>query len=555
MTRITCVLACALLFSAPTIRAGQASQPPSGDADKPAVISGMVVDIGTGAPLAEVRVVARADGQSARAQTDSGGRYSLPDLKPGRYIIEAQASGLVNNFGSGGTRAIMVAAGQKVEGFNLRVTMYGEISGRVLDENKEPVPASTVFLVAREYHQGQLRYMYAGFGKSDDEGNYRLEHVPAGRGFFVAVTRGGFKMKPVSDIPADPKLRRRTPVLTFYPGSPTVEGLTPLVLRAGEHRDNADIFVARTPSYCVSGIISGSGGQLHFGMEPIWPASGRVGNGAAYFTPRNGIVGPDGKIRLCNLGPGDYRLIVWQSAEKQGSAPAGFATSLIAISDRDVSDLVLGTIPPVPLSGDLVWDGEAPDPPVSSKLRIRIDPFNRSPWMHEQIFTESTLPGQFSFPGMLIDDYILEVHGVPDDAYIKDVTYAGNSIQYKTFRPGSAPGTGGLRIVLARDGAKIAVKLTDKDNNPVADSHVFIIPAGVGSEAELPERIIEGQADQAGSYTSRVLAPGKYLVLASEQAFDRTPETVGRVWNSRSRAKELELEAGKNASITIEVGQ
>jgi hypothetical protein len=40
------------------------------------------------------------------------------------------------------------------------------------------------------------------------------------------------------------------------------------------------------------------------------------------------------------------------------------------------------------------------------------------------------------------------------------------------------------------------------------------------------------------------LAPGKYYVLASRTPFDRTPETIGRLWGARDKGKEVELAPG-----------
>jgi hypothetical protein len=35
---------------------------------------------------------------------------------------------------------------------------------------------------------------------------------------------------------------------------------------------------------------------------------------------------------------------------------------------------------------------------------------------------KSSIPGEFSFPGLLLDDYELSVHGIPHNLYLKDIT-------------------------------------------------------------------------------------------------------------------------------------
>ena len=64
----------------------------------------------------------------------------------------------------------------------------------------------------------------------------------------------------------------------------------------------------------------------------------------------------------------------------------------------------------------------------------------------------SSVPGQFSFPGLVLDEYSMQTRGLPDGLYVKDLTYGGQSVLGKALRVGSAIGDAGLRVVVARDG-------------------------------------------------------------------------------------------------------
>ena len=73
----------------------------------------------------------------------------------------------------------------------------------------------------------------------------------------------------------------------------------------------------------------------------------------------------------------------------------------------------------------------------------------------------------------------------------------------------------------------------------------------ISSEAMLAALVI-GQTGQAGQYTSHTLAPGKYYVVASGDSFDATPDSIGRLWRSRNRFKEVELEPRGRAQVSLE---
>ena len=94
--------------------------------------------------------------------------------------------------------------------------------------------------------------------------------------------------------------------------------------------------------------------------------------------------------------------------------------------------------------------------------------------------------------------------------------------------------------------------MADKDGNPVADIDVYVLPANAPSEALVPAVTVRSQTDPSGSYTSGVLAPGKYYVLASRVRVDATPESAGKLWRSRSRGKEVALGPNGSLQATVE---
>jgi hypothetical protein len=137
--------------------------------------------------------------------------------------------------------------------------------------------------------------------------------------------------------------------------------------------------------------------------------------------------------------------------------------------------------------------------------------------------------------------------------YVKDVTYGGRSVRYEPLRYGNAGQGFSLRVVVARDGGMITAQVADKAGNPIADAHVVLFPLDAGSEGLVASRMATGQTDQLGTYTSKTLEPGTYYVMASEEQFDASVESVGKLWRSRTSLQKVELAPNGSARVNLEL--
>ena len=449
------------------------------------------------------------------------------------------------------TRFVTLVAGQDLTAIDFQLTNYASLSGKILDENKEPLPDIAVFLIAREYSLGVLRYVYAGITTTDDRGEYSLKRVEPGRAFLIMAQKRPRKLAAISESPLDPKARKSIPSLTFYPSGTSAAGAEALVLRPGELRENVDIRMTRAPSRCIEGSGQATGGaeELRFQISDRQPTSGASGDGAMFVMPPSGVTGPDGKMRICELPPGDYQLTVFPNVAE--GAPGFFGTASISVGDRDVDKILVSARPSVSLAGEVVWVGEAPDPPIASQLTLVLRPITRAPWSGETDAVRTSIPGQFSFKHLLVDEYGLQTFGVPEGAYIRDITYGGRSVLREPIRIGSSIGDGGLKIVLARDGGAIAANVADRDGKPVADAHVLLLPLTADSEASLAASMVSGQTDQNGAWKSPQVRPGKYHILASPLAVNKSPESIAKLWRARHRAQEVELTPNGTAQVKL----
>lgn len=141
----------------------------------PGSISGQVVDTnGKGIEKAKVSVNDVAGAASAEVLTDANGKYAIPNLAPGKYVINVQATG----FKSPGGMEVEVKEGQDTPRINFKLeaaptAQTGSIAGRVTNEKGIPVAQAGVEVVDA---QDQI----VGSTKTDTSGDYAITNLPAG---------------------------------------------------------------------------------------------------------------------------------------------------------------------------------------------------------------------------------------------------------------------------------------------------------------------------------------------------------------------------------------
>jgi protocatechuate 3,4-dioxygenase beta subunit len=244
----------ALLFLFAYTSATVAQQPAAQDDEaekKFATVGGRLTDANTGEPVRKATLslvqmpspgTAMTGPRAATTVTsDSEGRFSFQKLEPGTYMLDAAKTGYVRQqYGSRGGQFggsnLVLKAGDKFASLDFRIPRQAVITGKVLDEDGEPVPNAMVSTM-RQQPFGRQPQMIGG-QSTNDLGEFRVANLTPGK-YFIRVQKGGYFGAQVSTTSADdkkdePKLHY---VPTYYPNATDVASAAPIVVSSGQQVD------------------------------------------------------------------------------------------------------------------------------------------------------------------------------------------------------------------------------------------------------------------------------------------------------------------------------
>src|ERR1035437_2370440 len=131
--------------------------PATAQAPKPAVLEGKVISQTSGTPLKKtaLRLFPNAMGGVGRAVTtesDDEGRFSFPRVEPGIYSLTGERAGYALQAynargGSGYGAPIPLKEGDELKNIVFKLVPNALLSGRVLDEDGDPVSRATVMVL------------------------------------------------------------------------------------------------------------------------------------------------------------------------------------------------------------------------------------------------------------------------------------------------------------------------------------------------------------------------------------------------------------------------
>lgn len=542
----------------------QAPPPPTQDhpnaesaATASVMVTGTVRDGQSGAPIAKAQVTlstqdrALTFGASAvtYAVTGEDGRFRMGPLANGAYVISVQKRGYTSatrSDWSSGQVNFKVSSGQSPAPLTVRLVRQAILSGRVVDEDGEPMQGVEVSLSRQRFVPNQGRaWMPMGGNTTDDRGAFRLFGLMPGTYLLFAKDRSGGGQYQTGSKPEDPILGYST---TYYPGTPDESGATPINVKAGTETEGLDIRMTKRPMYRVTGQYKANRAQdasrvmvalrqrspASLGLESYASANSRTG--------KFSIVVPRGSYDL--------------SIQKfEDGASSGFKIP-VEVGDAHVDLGLISEPPAVTLSGTLeIQDNTHNVSP--SDFRVSVIPPDGSMVLLVGARGAAVVSpdGKWSLNAISPDRYRISISPPPVLAaqpyYVASITADGQNILGKGLDV-SAGAASAIRIVLNGNPSSVKGKVDlskwkEGDSQPV----VVVEPADPAERERLSGAMPSRPVSADGQFEMTAIAPGNYLIWAFdnyEYGAIQDPLSFERV---KGAATKLRINPGENATVDL----
>jgi hypothetical protein len=514
-------------------------------AAKKASISGRVVREESGTPLARVNVVLRpapgsgGGGTALSATTDAAGHFRIPGIAAGGYRLQVSRDGFVpQEFGAktaGGVGAILtLAAGQEMDDLLFRLQSGGVISGRVTDENGDPLPHVEVQILRKSGVHGSMRISRDELpADTDDRGEYRVFDLLPGHYFAAASYSPG--------IPLENAKESAKYAPSFYPGSNDLAHASSIEVAAGQEISSID-FVLR-PSRVVrvrGSVLNGMTGKPAKGasvtLQPAETAAAQLG-----LDPLNGVAGADGSFEIASVPPGSYLAV----ATLEDQSRQYFARQNVDVGPAGLDALSLVISPGINVPGRVTYGDKADTPTSETSVILRSG---------EDFFTQGrTAPlntdGTFVAKNVSAGMYQVDLRPTCGGCYLKSAKMAGVDVLQGGLDLTAGVPRGELVILVSASAGTVDGTVTNGDDLPVAGALVALVPeAGHRKEGRLYK---ESTTDQYGGFNLRGVTPGNYKVFAWDGAQDVTYRDPEFMKSLDGQGTEVHVEENAESAVKL----
>ncbi|MCX6597045.1 MAG: carboxypeptidase regulatory-like domain-containing protein [Acidobacteria bacterium] len=443
-----------------------------------------------------------------RTTSDAEGKYVFTDVEPGRYQLAAQKSGFIRGVYNAGGRPpgkgasmmfamgtqLELAAGQVVSNAKIEMTPQGVITGRVVDEEGEPIQNLSVSTMHSTMMQGKRRMMPMGNAQTNDRGEFRLINLMPGEVILqVSPQRWGGTPTGATDKQPD-----KAYVNTFYPGVTEMAQAARIEITPGAELSGYEIRLQKARVSRIKGkVLDQAGAPAKNLMVMLMPRD------SGLFSPLGqGGTQADGKFELLNVPPGNYTLMI------QGPGTPGYREP-VTVAEEPGEDLVIRMRSPFTVEGQFVTK---PDAKIDlAGIQVQLTDEDGIGWGAMPQLKLGT-DGHFTLDKVVPGTYKVQVYmNSTDGGYPSSIRYGDHDATSQSV-PITAAGTS-LKVFLDDAAGTVSGQAMDKE---VATPGVMVVLLHTDKSRRGMFNTKISPTDQNGRFTIKNVVPGDYLAFALE---------------------------------------
>jgi hypothetical protein len=408
---------------------------------------------------------------------------------------------------------ITLSPGQEMNAIELKLTPQAIITGRVLDEDGDPLSRVSIQVLRRRFMAGKQQLMPSGGNQTNDTGEFRIADLAPGR-YFLSATyhRMMFNEAPARNAAGKPEEEY---VTTYYPGTTDQSGAGPLDVQAGQELPGVDIRMKKARVFRIRGKIVAAPGQSFRDLRlMVLPTTSTAMFG--FMGGPNALIKEDGSFEMGGVQPGSYHLSV---APMQGMQTVMGKTPVeVGRGDVEGVTVVLGS--GLNLTGSIRID--APKDELDQfqsqggkltfeTVRVQIAPTEGLAFNMPHSTTKDD--GTFSIENVSQDRYRINAFNLPSGTWLKSIRAGDQEVQ-DTGLDLSAGNVGPIQITLGLGGSQVDGVVQDAQQHPAPGSMVTLLRDPVIAERFDLNRVTT--TDQNGRFSLKGIPDGEYKVYAWE---------------------------------------
>ena len=280
-------------------------------------VSGKVINSVTGEPVRGAMVQINSQ-ETRHVMTGSDGRFEQNNIGSGSLFITAQRPGFSpsqQNF----------AVGANAEPVVLKLVPLGQISGRVMDSEGEPVDGINVQCMQEMIVNGRKRWQPSSGASTDDTGHFLIGDLSGGA---YIVHTGQLSLYP-GIMPRSEAARYIYPE-TYYPNGSSLELAQYIEVGAGE---DAKVDIA---------VHSTRGAKVSLTTEPSYPnVIASINDGENRYAFKNARSNGKGILTFAAVPSGTWKIEVhgpFSGGPNQGEQPL-YGEATVEVGSTDITNL------------------------------------------------------------------------------------------------------------------------------------------------------------------------------------------------------------------------
>ena len=527
------ILWCISAFAQSPVPAAAADSSSSVTPKHKCSIEGTVVNSVTGEPVKKARVHLGSLGAPRSipyaATTDASGHFLLIELDAGRYHLEAFREGYSNpSFTS--VRTYTLEPGQELKDIVLKLSPVGVVSGRILDEDGDPVSNVKVECVKFRYLDGVRQLIGEGQATTNDLGDFRLSVSTAGKYEIRATPPGtetyGVHERPIGQVNGKPLQAEQEYVPTYYPRSANPSTASPIEVAPGTQISGVNINLIRAATARIKGRVKAEAALI---LEQTaieldgWNVERMYAN-----------VDSKGGFQFNGVLPGSYFL--------RAVGDKGYGARVpVDIGDQNIEGIELTLQPPATIQGRVVFEEKGELKGMVPALVIASPTGMEGKWVH--VKDDLT----FKVDGLIAGSYRVALGGGLPNTYIKRVRLGDQDVPETGFNV--IPGALELTVFLSPDAGVVEGSVKNAKDEPAIGATVTLIPEAT----RRTRRHKITTTDQNGHFKIEGIFPGEYKIYAWEQIEDGAYEDPDFVKPHESDGEKVSIKESGHETMQLKV--